>query len=256
MAELLESLPLERFDWNGRWYSPIPQDGEERIYFPSVTTITHGAIPKGYGWNKWLGDSPSFEHAMNYADKAAQLGDCFHALVNWMTRGEKISTKETWFDDRREEELGLPPELIIRLLGFIRWWHEYDPKPIASEIMLCGNDDFRWAGTADLVCEIKDEIWLIDYKTGKEWEKDHGLQLIAYEMLWNNLYPEMKIQKRSPLYVGERGGVTFYKKKYQYRPDAWLLCYDWWLEVADNTEPNPPEEFPEFLSLTEAEDGD
>jgi len=254
-TELLEApVPAERFDCsNGRFYSPLVEGGQECAYYPSVTTITQ-ALPKGVGWNKWLGNAGSYEEAMRYADKTAQTGECVHALANWLIQGLTIKTGEDWYDSRREEFIKLTPAILLRVQGFMEWWEEYKPIPIASEILLCGDSDMPWAGTADLVCMINDKRWLIDYKTGKEWKHDHEMQLAGYEMLWNKHFPDEPIDRRSPLYLGERGGVTSYKTKYKFLPDQWLVLYDQWLYMRDGkAEPRLPEEFPATLNLYEEE---
>jgi len=209
------------------------EDGQERVYYPSVTTITQ-RIDKGIGWNKWLGNSPSYDSAMEYADRAAQDGDCVHALINWLIQGYTIKTAQDWYDSNREEFVKLESKHLNRLQGFIKWWAASKPEPLASEIMLCGGEEMPWAGCADLVCVIKNKTWLIDYKTGAEYHHDHEMQLTAYRMLWNYHYPEEPIDIMTPLYLGERGGVKTYSRKYKYLPDQWLILYDHFLYLNDN----------------------
>ena len=88
----------------------------------------------------------------------------------------------------------IPDEVKLRLQAFIDFCHEHNPRSIATEISLyCDdlNEDgelmFPWAGTADNVMEIDGNIWLIDIKTGKEYQS-HELQLTSYKILWDHIY--------------------------------------------------------------------
>ena len=67
-----------------------------------------------------------------------------------------------------------------RLVGFLKFWEEHKPIPIASEVSLY-DIDLDYAGTADLVCQIDNEIWLIDYKTGTAHPQQHAIPLSAYK---------------------------------------------------------------------------
>lgn len=54
-----------------------------------------------------------------------------------------------------------------------------DPQ---SEVFV-GSDKYKFAGTADLICYLGDEPWIIDFKTGSA-QPTHGLQLKAYQQAY------------------------------------------------------------------------
>ena len=91
-----------------------------------------------------------------------------------------------------------------RLMGFCKFWEDYNPTTLASEMQL-QHEDIPFCGTADFVGIIadpktnKNEITLIDYKTGMPY-KTHQVQLSAYAMIWNKLFPKYKIEKIASLH--------------------------------------------------------
>ena len=92
-----------------------------------------------------------------------------------------------------------------RLMGFCQFWKDYNPITLASEIQL-QHKDIPFCGTADFVGIIadpktkKNEITLVDYKTGLPY-KTHQVQLSAYAMIWNKLFPKYKIEKIATLHL-------------------------------------------------------
>ena len=86
---------------------------------------------------------------------------------------------------------------------------------------------FTWAGTADQIVAMPDgKIWLIDIKTGKEYPKDHELQLTAYKLLWDHIHGEEhgKIDVMACLYLNSKGKYKL--KKYKFVPYNWYNVYE------------------------------
>ena len=151
-------------------------------------------------------------------------------------------------------------EISKRLMGFERFWEEYKPITFASEIQL-HHKDIPFCGTADFVGLItnpkteKAEITLVDYKTGLPY-KVHQIQLSAYAMMWNKLFPKYKITKVACLHLKD----TWIKKptytlKY-YKIDYNLVknAYDLWVWNNENAKgdapsPNFKKEFPLKFSI-------
>ena len=71
---------VDKVDINGRWYFPKDKKDHLTFYFPSVTTIL-GVVDKGEGFHRWLGNSLSYDHAMDYGNAAAQVGSITHAYI-------------------------------------------------------------------------------------------------------------------------------------------------------------------------------
>lgn len=97
--------------------------------------------------------------------KAAVRGTAIHnAVENYVLYGvEDIASKHRGYFE-----------------GFLKWWDTYKPEPMATECRLY-HKYLRYAGTADLPCEIDGKRVLIDYKTSATVNKMlTGVQLEAY----------------------------------------------------------------------------
>ena len=221
---------------NGRWYYSKDKKGKYEFYFPSVTTIL-SALDKGEGFARWLGNSVSYEAAMEYGGEAAKIGTITHAYVMYLLYGEKVDTAEGFQDkDNPDSDLTIIDNRVNkRLEGFEEFIKEVQPIPLAVELMLYNpvQDDsqviYPWAGQIDSIYKINNKIWLVDLKTGKEY-KTHSLQLTAYKLLWDSLFPEYPIDYMACLYIGDgwRKKPTYKLKKYKFEPDMWLSVYDMW----------------------------
>ena len=131
MAEI-PSLPELEFDEGSHVY----RIGSEIL--PSVTTLMK---PLSADFYKHIPD--------HILDKAADRGTSVHnGIENWIKFG---------IED-------IPGEFQGYFTAFRDWWEKYSPAVIGSELRLY-HKLLRYAGTADLVCNIAGELWLIDYKT-------------------------------------------------------------------------------------------
>lgn len=126
---------------------PMPElvfDEERHVYrigseiLPSVTTLM-----------KPLSDRHYRAIPEDVLKKAADRGTAIHnAIENWIKFGI----------------VDISPEYRGYFDGFREWWDKYKPRVIGSELRLY-HGLLRYAGTADLVCMIGDELWIIDYKS-------------------------------------------------------------------------------------------
>ncbi len=219
---------------SGRWYGKDLKDEDPDIYFPSVTTIL-SILSKGKGYDLWLGNSPSYEHAMEYGKQAAHVGSIVHWYIMKLLQGSEIDTKDGFLDEDTNEITKLDYKVNKRLIGFTDFFNDHKPKVLANEVSLF-NDEiydkeylFPWAGQADQVYEIDGKIIMCDNKTGKSYHT-HGLQLSAYKLLWDSLFPEMPIDEMWGLYLSDSWIKKSYTvKKYKFEPEMWLNCLDSWL---------------------------
>lgn len=145
---------------NGRWY--VTPDG---AWVPSVTTVL-GCYPKGKGFEKWLGGSGSYDEAIAQRDAAGERGAIIHDSIAALLDGLSVELPKD-----------ADPKVSRCLVGFINWWEETQPELIESEVFLVGDG---YAGTGDLVCEIKGQVWVIDYKSSSGIYTSHHLQTAAY----------------------------------------------------------------------------
>ena len=145
-------------------------------------------------------------------------------------------------------------------MGFKQFWEDCAPILIASEIQL-QHKDIPFCGTADFVGYIPDkksnklDITLVDYKTGLPY-KTHQVQLSAYAMIWNKLFPKYKIEKIATLHLKDTWikKPTYTLKYYNIDYNLVKNVYDVWQwhgqdAKGNNPKPNFRKEFPTKFSL-------
>ncbi len=224
---------------NGRWY-----EFEEK-WKPSVTTFLN-VISKGIGFNIWLGNSVSYELAMEYADERADLGSRIHTDIVHLVSGLPVELIK-----REEEE-------IKRLYEFIQFWHQKKPVPLHIEIPLW-HPDIPFAGTADMIAEIDGEIWLLDWKTGKIYDS-HTYQLSAYKYLAEKVL-QITIDKMAVVRLSEYRGDEIPtiedKAKYQFKelePIDYRIIeniYELWVMKNSSPKPKLIKKYPSTVILVE-----
>ena len=287
-----ESLfpPVQRHDLaNGRFYTPVKEWWEDNYkdrpipFFPSSTTTLHH-IGKGIGWDMWLGDSLSYKHAMEYSKEASEKGTVLHEMYRELILGNVIERENNWFDVVNMCPVDITDSMIKHLMGFKAFWTEYGltlDDVLACEVAMIdltpkgiaypGKDTNRpwnrgaydykysWAGTADLITYIVDpktkkrELWLIDFKTGKEYSLEHHLQLISYAMLFNATSPD-KVERIGCLYTkdGWRKKPTWTLREHSFDARLWYSSLRFWKLWAKNNnrlDPKFPMELPTSINL-------
>jgi hypothetical protein len=65
------------------------------------------------------------------------------------------------------------------ILKFHDFWTTHKPELISAEEFVW-SDEHKYAGTADIVCKMNGEIWLLDIKTSNSIHKSYDLQLASY----------------------------------------------------------------------------
>ena len=149
-------------------------------YYPSVTSILQ-FFPKNKFFETWLKDVG--HNADIIARKAADEGTQVHDAIERYLLGEKI----VWMDENGYSKYSL--DVWKMILKFHDFWTTHHPTLLESEIHLF-SDKYTYAGTCDLVIEIKGEKWLLDIKTSNSLHTSYDLQLAAYAQAWNELYEE------------------------------------------------------------------
>jgi hypothetical protein len=96
-------------------------------------------------------------------DASAVRGTAVHAAIDDWCQGKAHSSS---------------PEISPYMGSFMKFLLEKRPTFLRTEVTLW-NRKHNYAGTADAICVIAGETWLIDYKTGKNLHDEVGLQLSA-----------------------------------------------------------------------------
>jgi len=142
----------------------------EGVYYPSVTTILQ-YMPKNKFFETWMKDVG--HNADLIMRKAGKEGTQVHEAAEDLVEGKEVS----WMDDYgRAKYSQLVWEMILRFADF---WKTHKPELISSE-QFVWSDEHKFAGTADIVCKMNGEVWLIDIKTSNSIHKSYDLQLASY----------------------------------------------------------------------------
>ena len=186
--------PVKRVDGFNRYHKPTHwyEDANGK-QLTGVTTAIDGFRPKpqltrwaaneaaAYAVNEWdaLADKPLTERLKdisgapwNKRDKAAALGTDVHAHAERLIKGESVEVAP--------EQAGY----VQACADFLR---DFQVVEIASEF-LCYDLEHGYAGTADLLAYIGDDVWLLDYKSGKSVYPEAALQLAAYKWATYGVY--------------------------------------------------------------------
>ena len=153
------------------------QRDAERFY-PSVTFVL-SYFPKNKFFESWAKD---VGHNIDIIlRKAGDEGRMVHKGIESMLNGKEL----IWLEN--STYANYPPEVWIMLNRFTEFWETYKPQLISTECHLF-SDEYEFAGTADIVCIINDEVWLIDIKTSNSIHKSFDLQTAAYSTAWNETH--------------------------------------------------------------------
>ena len=143
---------------------------DEGVFYPSVTTIL-SHLPKGKFFEQWLKDVG--HNADIVARKAAKEGTQVHEAAEQLVLGNEVA----WMDDYgRAKYSQLVWEMILKFADF---WSTHKPELISAEDFVY-SDQYKYAGTADLLVKMDGETWLLDIKTSNQLTRSYNLQLAAY----------------------------------------------------------------------------
>lgn len=225
-------IAVERLDVGGvRYYHP--QDYKESaLCKPSSTSILN-IINKPY-LTKWYMDKGL--EARRLMNCAGMVGDITHEGIDMLVTHGTLEKNDIiqliinhefkdWANEYQSID-SLFRAISRRIDAYMVFIEERQPKFLAHEVMLY-HFDLSWAGTADAVVEMpltpqeakrfgrkscRSSRWLIDYKTGNENKIEHMLQLVSYAILWNEIFPDKRINYVGGLYLKDTyRGVPKYK---------------------------------------------
>ena len=161
-------------------------------YYPSITYVL-SYYPKGKFFQDWL---KKVGYSADWiVKKAGEEGTQVHEMCEDYLNGKELNFLNN----------GIPmynPDIWQMFLRFVDWWETYNPTLIETEVHLF-SDKLKVAGTCDLVCEIDNELWIIDFKTSNHLQTVYDLQTAVYGKCYEECYGK----------TPDRYGVLWLKSK-------------------------------------------
>jgi len=162
-------------------------------FYPSVTYVLN-CYPKGKHFEDWL---KRHGYTADYVvKKAAEEGTAVHELIEEYFEGKEMK----YLNDKGNPKFN--PNIWKMFLKFVDFWETYKPTLVETETHLF-SDKLKIAGTVDLVCEIGDERWIIDFKTSNHMQTTYELQGSVYAQCYEECYGK-KIDRVGMLWLKSR----------------------------------------------------
>jgi len=214
-----------------RFYVKFDEKTEQDIFYPSCTWIC-GHYPKGVAFYKWLANH-GWDESEAIKQAAGDKGSKVHSAIVDLIDGNEVPMNMQYPNPKTEALEELTLEEYECLVSFVNWFKEVNPSIIAREVTVF-NEEFHYAGTVDLLCQIKGETWLIDFKTGQYIWPEYELQVSAYR----HALMHHKTLKLGIIQVGYR----LNKKKYKFTEvqdkfDLFQSAYRIWQNEQEGVEP-------------------
>ena len=162
-------------------------------FYPSVTYVLN-CYPKGKHFEDWL---KRHGYTADYVvKKAAEEGTAVHELIEEYFEGNEMR----YLNDKGNPKYN--PNIWKMFLKFVDFWETHKPTLIETETHLF-SDKLKIAGTVDLVCEIGDERWIIDFKTSNHMQTTYELQGTVYAQCYEECFGK-KIDRVGMLWLKSR----------------------------------------------------
>jgi ATP-dependent exoDNAse (exonuclease V) beta subunit len=159
-------------------------------YYPSITYILQ-YYPKGKHFEDWL------KQVGNNADyivrKAAEDGTQVHNLCESYLNNEELNFLSPLGDPKYDINIW---QMFLR---FVEFWETFNPILIETEVHLF-SDEWKVAGTCDLVVEIEGKIWVLDIKTSNHLHTTYDFQTAVYGKCYEECF-DKKIDHRGILWL-------------------------------------------------------
>ncbi len=189
------------------------------IVVPSVTTIL-GAYPKHPRLLKWIANQGSHDAGQAKLKAAGDKGTAVHDAIVHILEEKPLPRTE------------YSPEEMNCISAFRKWYGQYFPRIEWTERKIY-SEIYGYAGTADLLCKIKQAYWLIDHKTSSGIWNSYTLQLTAYAHALHEMGQTvshlgiLRLDKKT----GEYEWKTFLFSKSEFQ--TFLACYEMWKHSTD-----------------------
>ena len=166
-----------------RWYSKSvknPTTGlPEYKFVPSVTWIAEH-YPKGVGFYKWLANK-GWDESQALKEAAGDKGSRVHRAIDFLLDGNVVTMENEFSGSNGDDPRPLTLEEYECVMSFVAWFGKNKPKILRKEFVVF-NDDYNYAGTVDLECELHGSKFIVDFKTSAQIWPSHKIQLSAYKL--------------------------------------------------------------------------
>ena len=142
----------------------------------------------------------------------ANIGTLAHMMIDADVKGKEINLSEFPMDIQTQAQRCFD--------NYLLWKKQHDYHPIETEISLI-SEKHQFGGTIDCVSLIDGKLSIDDKKTGKDVYEDHIVQLVAYEHLWNENFPDHPIDGGYHIIRTGKEIVSFDHRWYGEFPGAW-----------------------------------
>jgi hypothetical protein len=220
-------------------------------YYPSITYILQ-YYPKGKHFEDWL------KQVGNNADyivrKAAEDGTQVHNLCELYLKNEELNFLSPSGDPKYDVNIW---QMFLR---FVEFWETFNPILIETEVLLF-SDEWKVAGTCDLVVEIGGKIWVLDIKTSNHLHTIYDFQTAVYGKCYEECFNKkidhrgilwLKSSKRGPKKDKMQGkGWEIVESTRTYEED--LNLFKTVKTIFDLENPNHSPSFTEFRTIIKKE---
>lgn len=112
------------------------------------------------------------------SSSALDIGTRTHHLIEQHIQGEPYE---------------IPEDLAKPMEAFLAWQKQYNFEFLESELTLCMEGKYGFAGTLDTIAKHNNKIYIIDFKTSSAIRDEYPIQIAAYKYaiehgkIWSNL---------------------------------------------------------------------
>lgn len=250
-ADALREPPYRvyRLDGEGhRYYYRFDEFGEP-VFYPSVTTMLKQVMPTSPFLIDWMLANGK-EGAVEKRDLAAAYGTFMHIqferlVVNRSYNFDEVPGELLAYMERENLPEKFYADSLSKIrkdvLAFAQFVRDYNVKPLAIEIGLV-SPTYHFAGCVDMPCVMTDPktgkafTAIVDFKSGRKgFYEEHELQLHLYRMMWDENFPEVRIDRL----------FNFSPKDWRTKPTY---------NLKDQTESVNAQKLPHLLALAAIED--
>lgn len=188
------------------WSDSHAYSDNQNDWYPGVTTIL-GIVDKGDNFHEFLKNNG---HNADYiVIKAMENGSLLHSAIEKFNSNPDNPVNYVVYDANGVKTELYNQKVWSMFSHYVDFYTRFKPRLLAVEQILC-SPQRGYGGQVDLVAYLKykptlvkdkwlimpcDEeiLWLIDHKSGNIYQESE-LQTSAYAMMWNDAFPEYKIQ--------------------------------------------------------------